>query len=225
MLDTRIYIADHRKTLEVTGGWVNCTLNYGSYVATGKQAFGNLMHVNNWQGRAAQTLMLPAESDCLMLFFPLNADLKVTYKTSEFTLLLGEILLLPISEPDYIKICQKQPDQEAFLFQQLVIASALAVDPKTYDLPLNAAPKNRLLPILDQGKYPIQLYIGAFYGKEESELAFVTGSKYVYIFVLAGNFEVEERLLLEEDGLALSQLEKVRVECLSSQGIIMLLTL
>lgn len=105
------------------------------------------------------------------------------------------------------------------------INTSSMASPFSFDL---TGQKNRLIeifsPVADacQGSAysPVGL-IGKFAGREEATYQILNPSG-LFAFVIAGEFEVQYRLLQAGDGLALWGLQQVELEALSNDAIILL---
>ena len=68
-----------------------------------------------------------------------------------------------------------------------------------------------------------RLSIGQFQGRDEA--VHVLNGKGCFYYVLAGAFEIQERLLHAGDGLALWDIEQVDLEALSNNAVLLVLDL
>jgi hypothetical protein len=67
------------------------------------------------------------------------------------------------------------------------------------------------------------IYIGRYDGRKDDIFRIDDRAKGVFVFVIEGVFEVQDRLLHSRDGLALSNIKEVEFEALSNDAIILLI--
>lgn len=226
MEEVRIYIAEQRGEMAIGEGRLRSTLNYGNYVSPNRRPIGCLHHVNEWLGRSGQTFALTLPEQSVSVFVPLAGELVLRIKKQEYTVPLGSLLVLPVEAEVAVLIAQSGIKAGYFAFQQFVfsIAGKCFKDICSYTLPIvNPSDKNRMLPVLEKKEAPFQVYIGAFVGKVEYELALDPTLDHVFALTLDGNFEVEERLLFTGDALSLTGLQELEAECLSATGLLLVI--
>ncbi|UIR56211.1 hypothetical protein LZQ00_18355 [Sphingobacterium sp. SRCM116780] len=226
MGEARMYIADQRNEVDFEDGLLRSTLNYEDYYSSHKEAIGKLLYVNEWHGIAKRKLTVSASADTIMIILPLLNAIEIQIGDQSYLVGLGELIVIPIRQSFPICIHQIGNFEEGFIFQQFVFqATSNDTDAvHKYSLPLGQfEQKNKMLPILMDNKFSFQLFIGAFYGKEETNMLLPENCNKLFAYPLNGSFEVEERLLFFGDGLFLSDLEVVEMECLSINGLILLI--
>lgn len=87
--------------------------------------------------------------------------------------------------------------------------------------------KNQLLPFFpDEVKNQnIYGFIGQYDGRNESNYTVKNPQNGIFVFVIEGVFEVQNRLLHARDGLSLCDVDAVELEALSNDAVILLLEL
>lgn len=79
--------------------------------------------------------------------------------------------------------------------------------------------RNKLIPLFG---FPDTLgFIGIYDGRKEDFYALKNNLNGVFVFVISGAFEVENRLLQEKDGLSFKKIETVEWEALSENAILL----
>lgn len=81
--------------------------------------------------------------------------------------------------------------------------------------------KNELVPLFEIEKN--LGFIGIFEGRKDGFYALKEPTNGVFVFVINGAFEVENRLLEPKDGLRLEQIERIEWEALSENAILLVL--
>jgi len=223
MEGTRIYIAEQRGETMIEGGCLNSMLNYGKYAFPHREPIGCLRHVNTWRGTPGQSFVLPLPEQSISVFIPLVSELVVYIKGREYTVPLGSLLALPAEKRTDVQIRQSGAGNDHFIFQQFVFSAApVFKDVRICDLPIaDHTNKNRMIPVLEDGLVPFQVYIGAFIGKTEYRLILDPKFDHVFALTLDGHFEVEKCLLFHGDALSLTGLRELEAECLSDTGLLL----
>ena len=83
----------------------------------------------------------------------------------------------------------------------------------------------RLLPMTAVDTLPFAVSLGRFDGRQETVYQLKNPANSVFVFTLAGAFEVESRLLHEKDGLALWNVAEIELEALSNDALVLVLEL
>lgn len=83
--------------------------------------------------------------------------------------------------------------------------------------------KNTLIPISDAALHNGNLLIGKYEGRHDGLYISKNPTNRIFIFIIEGAFEVQNRLLEKRDGLSLKNVDEVEFEALSSDAIILIL--
>ncbi|MCB0664287.1 MAG: hypothetical protein KDC80_00620, partial [Saprospiraceae bacterium] len=76
--------------------------------------------------------------------------------------------------------------------------------------------ENNLMPINHE------TWIGSYSGRKDGELNFSSERNEVFVFILSGVFEVENRLLQSRDALLLNKIHRLEFEALCNDAIIVI---
>ncbi len=90
---------------------------------------------------------------------------------------------------------------------------------KSFDFDLSQ--KNQLIPLFETSH--ALGFIGIYDGRKEDLYTLKEASNGVFVFVIHGAFEVENRLLEARDGLRIEQIETIEWEALSADALLMVL--
>ncbi len=90
---------------------------------------------------------------------------------------------------------------------------------KSFDFDLNL--KNQLIPLFETSQ--ALGFVGIYDGRKEDLYTLKEASNGVFVFVIHGAFEVENRLLEARDGLRIEQIETIEWEALSENALLMIL--
>ncbi|QJD81125.1 pirin family protein [Spirosoma rhododendri] len=221
----QIYLADQRGHSQTPTLRSFHTFNFGSYQADSRAPFGALQLLNDDSLLAGATLSLTVEQPTDVLLLPINGGLE--YRSDAGSGFLepgqsGRLSLRPgmsytVSNPyevetiDLLQIWLRRPDESV----------SVGFADTTFDL----SQKNTLLPCLPMSA-DSRAFIGRYDGRAEDTLS-VTPEQGVFVFVVQGVFEVQNRLLHERDGLSLLAIQgnTVEFEALSNDAILLLIVI
>ncbi|NOT74654.1 MAG: pirin [Cyclobacteriaceae bacterium] len=209
-----IYLADQRGRTQ--SDWLRSfhIFNFGDYFKESKKSFGNLIAFNDDTLKGGSTLSFEIKEPTEITLIPIVGS--VEYKTNEgkadtvevgqsVVLSLRKNTILEISNPyendliNFLHLWQKQ-DQPSGKIRK-----------SEFDLENN---RDKLQII------GINSFIGKFSGRKDSSYKLSQQDKGVFVFILEGAFEVQDRLLQTRDGLALWNTKEIDFEALSDNAII-----
>ena len=128
----------------------------------------------------------------------------------------GEMLFLNLAAGE--KLVTQNPNQAALINYLLIRFNGFTISAPA--LVRFEMPAEELQPVTSLS-FPVAA-IGQFTGRKKGEWENPSG-KALYVFVVEGVFEVEDRLLHARDGLALGNMPAIEWEALSNQAILLLL--
>jgi len=158
------------------------------------------------------------EEDTLVILMPLVGLLEV-----EESNVSGRQLLIPeeikvLSLKKGQSFCLANPyEKDLVNFLQIRIKGTGLTTKKSFGKYMN----NSLFSILKMKSF--HLHFGVFDGRREAEYRLENPENGIFAFVINGAFELENRLLEARDGLALWDTDKLELEALSENAILLLL--
>jgi len=226
----KIFLSEERGLHEMEWFRSYNTFNFGKYYNEHKTPFGGLYVLNEDTLAGSRGFRMEVEEDSYIILIPVVGA--VTYKDSAGHVGLveaGQAQLLYVRKGSSFEITNPY-ESDLVKFLQLWIkapgvGASAAGGPFSFDL---TGQKNRLIEIFSpvanacqrSDHSPVGL-IGKFAGREEATYQILNPSG-LFAFVIAGEFEVQYRLLQAGDGLALWGLQQVELEALSNDAIILL---
>ena len=218
-----MFLAGERGHTEA--GWFRSynTFNFGNYRHEHKTPFGGLFVLNDDTLAGGKHLNLLVEEDALIVLIPtVGAVIYSDSLGNESLLEAGQVQVLATPAGTSFLVGNAY-EEELINFIQLWIrhpASANGV-PILSGIDLNSH-RNQLVEIAT-GSAGHTCFIGKFTGREEAIHKMARNSNGLFVFVLEGAFEVQNRLLETRDGLALWNLNEAELEALSNDAIILLI--
>jgi redox-sensitive bicupin YhaK (pirin superfamily) len=217
--NARIYVAGERGHTET--GWFRSynTFNFGNYQSEHKKPFGALYVCNEDTLAPGKSFSLVVEHDSDIILLPTvgvvackAGDDAVVYTEA------GQVLVKNINAGTTVQFSNPlEGELNNFLQLWLSHPSVTGESLMSFDL---QEEKNTLVQLLNHPN--LKLCIGKYTGRQEFEYCVQDRNKGLFAFVIEGAFEVEYRLLETKDGLALWDIDKIEVEALSGDAIILL---
>ncbi len=221
-MEATIYLADQRGCTQTDWFRSYHSFNFGSYFDENKKPFGDISAFNEDTLKAGSVLSFQVKELTAICIIPIVGAVEYTSTTGVHGLVkAGQAHTFFLEENSFFKILNPY-EGELINFLHIWMTVEPSANPmetvkSEFDLDLN---RNQLLPIsfdVDQSK----IYLGKFDGRREGSLKLM--SEIIFIFVLEGTFEVQNRLLQLRDGLAIKGAEEVQFEALSKDAIILMM--
>ncbi|GAB3956509.1 hypothetical protein GCM10028805_46580 [Spirosoma harenae] len=232
----QIYLADLRGRSQIDYLQSFHSFNFGQYTAEGRQPFGSLQLLNDDWLKAGHSVCMQVEQHTEVIILPIVGGLEYKSDAGTGFLEAGQAGILSLTSAmkyelinpyetesiNYLVIWQINPSPDFCSGTQTI----------SFDLQL----KNQLLPLFESRANGLSSgpsfhgFIGRYDGRQEGiyPLSTIPNSLQtsgVYVFVLNGVFEVQNRLLHERDGLALTDVQhgEIEFEALSNDALLLLL--
>lgn len=219
----QIYLADQRGISQVGFFRSFHTFNFGNYFHESRVPFGNLQVFNDDTLKAGHSLKLKLDKNSVVIIIPIVGGLEFRNSLEEGFLEAGQVQIFSaLSETEYEIINPYETEDINFL-QIWINNSSDGFSSKNEINTFDFEDKNQLLPIFSKDNQ--KGFIGRYDGRKKDELTLANPENNVFIFVLNGAFEVQDRLLHARDGLALSNFEMIDFEALSNEAIILIVEL
>lgn len=227
-VDARIFLAEQRGLFETPFLRSYHTFNFGSYVAEGRDPFGALYLLNDDTLRAGASLSLIVEHPTAVVLLPVTGGLEYAVGDTTDFLEPGQTVVLSLDAGMSYRVGNSY-ESEFIQFLHIWLTHddrvfVPAINPATFDL----TPPNALVPLFDTGS-GTRGFIGQYGGREEGTHSVQIRSgeldKRVFVLVLNGVFEVANRLLHQNDGLAMrySQTADLEFEALSNGAMLLII--
>ncbi|MFP5437159.1 MAG: pirin [Bacteroidia bacterium] len=213
----RIYKAQQRGLFENSNHRREATFNFESYQDASRSPFGALQVLNDETLGPSQQLARNVENGTVLLI-PLVGALEYTLNGETAYVETNEAAWLPADG----NLTLRNPyDEELINFLYIVFSHSIVTEAET--LSINLDSRNSLNPLSLPGS--IKAKMGLFDGRQEALYPVQNPNNGLFVFVIAGAFEVQGRLLEQRDGLALWQLEEAEMEALSENAVVLLFEL
>lgn len=227
--EAKIFLADERGVSEADWFRSCSTFNFGKYYSEHKHPFANIDIINDDSLDTGCSLQMLVEKDYYIVLVPVIGAIKYKSSTSECNLVAaGQSQFLAAKKGDKIQI--SNPFDEGLInFLQIWIrpdSEEIIRNSVLCDFDVNRC-KNSFQIISPAGSaentVPFIASIAKFDGRGEAIYQVKNEKTGLFVFVIEGAFEVQDRLLHARDGLALWNTSDVEIEALSNDAIILVI--
>lgn len=227
----KIFLANERGCNE-NGHMRSCsTFNFGQFNSAYKQSFGHLTVWNDDTIAPGHSIKMHIKEDCFVIYLPMVGTITCKDSTdSPAVVSAGEVYVMNVRGGSLVEVSNHL--QDALVnFLHIRISTALSCNSESNALlRFNIDQEKNQLALMEPvyGKELVEqlpFYIGVakLDGRQEIEYAVNEPGNGVFVFVVSGAFEVQNRLLHERDGLALWNSNGVEAEALSNEAVLVIL--
>jgi redox-sensitive bicupin YhaK (pirin superfamily) len=229
---TKIFLAGARALKETDTFRIYNTVNDGSHHEPAKLSLANLQLVNEEVLAAGKAIKRRVHNKTAIILLPLVGTVVLrSEEGTEIYIGAGEAYMFTADKGGSFEIANPYDEGlVSYLQYNIYLPTAVNIIKQLSSFHLQSD-KNRLIslfPIQSDVKAVVPAFkfsIGKFAGRKEVEYTLSEKDNAAFVFVIEGAFEVQNRLIESRDGLALWNTEKIEMESLSENAIIVLLEL
>jgi quercetin 2,3-dioxygenase len=222
--EAKIYLAAQRGCSR--SDWYRSfyTFNFESYSNENRKPLGRLRALNDETLGSGHTIRHAVYEDTTVVLLPVVGGLNYKTGTGEQGFLdAGQLYLFFASKGSVFEISNPYKN-ELINFIQIRFSADHPGDNKEdckheFDLDLQ---KNQLLQLRREAADRNLFFIGKFDGRKEWTHVLSDTRNEIFVFILEGAFEVQNRLLQPRDGLSIKGAEKIEFEALSNEAVILI---
>jgi redox-sensitive bicupin YhaK (pirin superfamily) len=225
----RIYLSSQRGITQTEGLTSLHTFNFGDYAAEGRVALERLCAFNHHTLEAGNKTHIQIDTVTEIILLPILGGLElIDHHQKSFFAASGEHIRL-VATPEKPVIILNPYETETIQYLEIHFkaeSGALLSNQITEHMAVNSfsLQENRIsettFSTLDQ---LISGSIGQYAGRQDDLYKLKNQRDNLFVYIIRGAFEVEDRLLENGDALALNQVKSVKFEALSQGAIILLI--
>ena len=217
----KIFLAGERGHTETEWFRSYNTFNFGSYQSEHKKPFGNLYVLNDDTLAAGRSFSMRVEEDSAILLLPVVGAVEYKDDISNKHLLHAGQIFFCFVPKGTTYILTNPYEEELVNFIQAWFTLGLTDNTFSSLLSCNLDEAQNTLIEIIKPQNGIRCLAGKFDGRKEGLFSASPKSSRVFVFIIQGAFEVQNRLLETRDGLALWETAEVEFEALSNEAIIL----
>jgi hypothetical protein len=217
----QIFKSDSRAISESDTFQILSTFNFGTYQDWSRKPFGTLNVLNEITLVPLQKTFTFLDADTEVVLLPLFGG--IDYKDS-----LGETDFIRIEQIKHIsaqkgmsfELSNPYDFENVSYLEIWFSAKTKNFKAKTNRFDFGFSERNKMNPLFDFSN--TMGFIGIYDGRQEGFYTLKNHLNGIFVFVINGAFEVENRLLQEKDGLSLKKIATIEWEALSENAILVL---
>jgi quercetin 2,3-dioxygenase len=220
--EAMIFLADQRGVSQTDWFRSYHSFNFGAYQAENREPFGNLRVFNDDTLAAGKSLKMQVDENTDVILLPLVGAIEYSNSLGESGFLeAGQVQVFSAAKGMEYEVMNPYADELVNFLQIWISGQKEQFTPKITQNSFDFQDKNQLLPCFCNLAYGM---IGKFGGREEGIYQVQHPDTHgVFVFVIEGAFEVQNRLLHPRDGLSLTNVTEIDFEALSNDAIMLIL--
>jgi redox-sensitive bicupin YhaK (pirin superfamily) len=217
----QIFKSDLRGISESNGFLNLATFNFESYQDASRTPFGTLKVFNEVTIAPLCKTFTYIDANTEIMLLPLFGG--VAYKDSlgsEDFIRIEQLKHISAQQGTSFELFNPYEKENVSYLEVRFCAKTANFKPTSSRLDFGFSERNELSPLFG---FPNTMgFIGIYDGRKEGFYALKNNLNGIFVFVISGAFEVENRLLQEKDGLSLTKIETLEWEALSENAILLL---
>lgn len=228
----KIYLAAQRGISQRSGFRSFHTFNSGNDQEESRGSFGNLQMLNDDTLAGGESYSMTAVQNTDVILLPVVGA--VEYRNSlggSGILEAGQFQIFSAAQGMDFDISNPYETELVNLLQIWLKNDDPGFISKNQEGNIDLKKRNQLVPLFSQNKEGLKIqqpaygYLGKYEGRKEEIYVLENPENGIFVFVIEGAFEVQNRLLEARDGLSLRHLKTLEFEALSNDAILLIIEL
>jgi redox-sensitive bicupin YhaK (pirin superfamily) len=226
----QIYLAGQRGCTQLSCFRSFHTFNFGFYRNRNREPLGALQVFNDDTLAAGKSFKMQLGENTEVILLPIVGAIE--YQNS-----LGKAGILEAGQMQVFSACKGMEYEisnpyktELVNFLQIFLTTNWQpFIPNIQEITINLETRNQMFPLFSPVQYGLTIhqealaFIGKYSGRQEDVYHLKNPDHAVFIFIIEGAFEVQNRLLEARDGLSLWNLDELEFEALSNDAILLII--
>lgn len=220
-IEATIYLSDQRGYSNLDGFRSFHCFNFGHYFDENRKPFGALQVLNDDELIAQKNLSMTLESDTEVFLLPITGGLEYSDSLGNHHFVMTNQALNLTSTKGVSYTISNPYEVETINFLQVWIKNNREATPThVHNIEFNLNKNNQLWPVSHSKSF--KALIGKYNGRK-NDIYTVHKHNSIFVFVVSGAFEVQNRLLHARDGLSLKNVKTIEFESLSNDAVLLIL--
>jgi hypothetical protein len=218
----QIFKSESRGQLVSNGHNCFSIFNFGSYFEESRKPFGVLHFLNEIIVAPQHLTKTVLEANTAVLILPLfgGVDYKDSFGNESF-IGVEQIRIVSSEKRMSFELTNGYEEENVSYLQIGFNAKSQDSQNNLQQFHFGLTNKNQLIPLFETSN--ALGFIGMYEARKEGFYSLKNNSNGVFVFVINGAFEIENRLLESKDGLSLSGIESLEWEALSENALLIVL--
>ncbi|MCF0056829.1 pirin family protein [Dyadobacter sp. CY356] len=226
----QIYLASQRGCSQLPWFRSFHTFNFGLYKEQNREPFGNLQVCNDDTLAGGKSFKMQLEVNTEVILIPVVGAIEYKNSWGETGILeAGQMQVFSAAAGMEYEISNPYETELVNFIQLFLTNNDNSFIPKIQEINIDLGNRNQLFPLFSQAKNGVSIhqetygYIGKYTGRSEDLYQLKNSENGIFVFIIEGAFEVQNRLMEARDGLSLRNLDELQFEALSNDAIILIL--
>jgi redox-sensitive bicupin YhaK (pirin superfamily) len=226
----QIYLAGQRGCTQLSWFRSFHTFNFGHYQDQNRKPLGTLQVFNDDTLAAGKSFKMRLEENTEVILLPVVGAIEYKNSLGKTGFLeAGQMQIFSASEGMEYEISNPYETELVNFLQIFLSNNQQPFIPNIQEITIDLEVRNQLLPLFSPGLKGLKIqqesfgFIGKYGGRKEDIYHLKNPDHAVFVFIIEGAFEVQNRLMEARDGLSLGNLDELEFEALSNDAIILIL--
>lgn len=219
--EAKIFLSAQRGKTELSWFRSFHSFNFGNFQDASKEPIGKLRVFNDNTLAAGKGMKMQVEKPTEVLILPLVGGIEFKNSTGYHDFLEAGKMQLFSAEAGMDYEVLNPYENELINYLEIWIEKENALTPSTTSADIDLEKQNELLPIFSSVQQNAFGYFGKYDGREEGIYTVKNTGNCVYVFVIEGAFEVDNKLMETRDGLAIWNANEIEFEALSNDAMLL----
>ncbi|WP_221389548.1 hypothetical protein [Dyadobacter sp. NIV53] len=225
--EAQIYLESRRGISQSEGFRSFHTFNTNIYQKEGREAIGSFIAFDDQTLAPEAGCVIEVEEPTEIILIPLVGGIELVADSEEANYINSGETFHFLAKPEK-KYQIVNPYPEATInylqirFKSDILQEEIHSKQNQHTI-FDISQKNILLPVFNTFNKNTSAYIGKYGGREEGVYTIQNPENCIFVFIIEGAFEVQDRLLEKRDGLSLMNVETVDFEALSNDAVVLVM--
>ncbi|MDQ6480307.1 pirin family protein [Dyadobacter sp. LHD-138] len=226
----QIYLAGQRGLSQLSMFRSFHTFNFGLYQDENRAPFGNLQVFNDDTLAGGKSLGMQVGHNTEVILLPVVGALEYRNSLGKTGILeAGQFQVFAAAKGMEYEITNPYEEDLVNFIQIWLKNDEPVFEASMQEKSIDLETRNQLLPLFSPYVEDVTIqqqayaFIGKFEGRQEAVYPLKNPDNGIFVFIIEGAFEVQNRLMEARDGLSLRNLEELEFEALSNDAIILIM--
>jgi redox-sensitive bicupin YhaK (pirin superfamily) len=226
----QIYLADQRGCTQLSWFRSFHTFNFGFYQEPDRAPLGALQVFNDDTLAAGKSFKMQPGENTEVILLPVVGAIAYQNSLGETGILeAGQMQVFSASEGMEYEISNPYETELVNFFQIFLKNNRQPFVPQVQEIDIDLETRNQLFPLFSPEQKGLKIhqeafgFIGKYSGRQEDIYHLKNPDHGIFVFIIEGAFEVQNRLMEARDGLSLWNLDEFEFEALSNDAIILII--
>lgn len=220
--EAKIFLSAQRGTTELSWFRSFHSFNFGNFQDPNKEPIGKLRVFNDNTLAAGSGMKMQVEKQTEVLILPLVGGIEFKNSAGYHDFLeAGKVQVFSTETGMEYEVLNPY-ENELINYLEIWIEKENAVSPSTVSVDIDIEKRNELLPIFSSVQQDTFGYFGKYNGRKEDVYKVKNTGNCIFVFVIEGAYEIDNKLMEARDGLAIWNADEIEFEALSNDAMLLI---